>query len=124
MILDHPNPLQIHMSANLRVKLAHMASVWAAKGWQIVILTDVAWKEQGIWEYETVNGKWTIVNTGRIAFAMDNVAGKRWRDGGSIWKKGRKDTSGQIRCASITIPRIGWRRGMHIVGVYITISLM
>ena len=49
------------------VKLHHMLDVFEKRAWDIVILTDVRWKEHGAWEVETEKGWWTIVNKACVA---------------------------------------------------------
>jgi hypothetical protein len=87
-------------------------------GWHIAMLSDVEWESGVIISYRTKAQTWTIVVHGKVAIAMNELTANKWREGGSIWNGGPSTAENAARTMSVTIPKRGWRTGVHTVAVY------
>ena len=88
------------------------------RGVGLAILTDLKFREVGVRTYKTEAQTWTLVVAGAVGFLLNERWAAWWEAGGSKFGMASAQGNEKIRAASITFPRQGWRRGMHVVGVY------
>ena len=55
---------------------------------------------------------------GSVGFLMNEEWAERWTQGGGVFAAATPEGRDKVRAASVTFPRVGWRRGLHVVGVY------
>ena len=88
------------------------------RGVGLGVLTDVKFRESGVREYTTHRQTWTVVVSGKVAFAMNGAWAAWWRQGQSKLVSSTPASGGEVRVAALEFPRVGWRRGLFVVGVY------
>ena len=86
------------------------------RGWEAAMLSDVAFGDIPIREYQTKTQTWTMIVRGKVAIALSEGMAARWIKGGAeIWGAESKNN----RSMALRIPRNGRRRGITIIA-YIT----
>ena len=94
-------------------KQRRLFGLWGMRGWNIALISDVAYGGQGVREYKHGRRTWTIVHKGKVAIAMDESTARWWRRGGSKWQGSDDGLS-----LKVELPCAGWRPGRTVVAVY------
>ena len=88
------------------------------RGVGLAILSDLKFPEVGVRTYRTALQCWTLVAVGSVGFLMNEEWADWWTQGGGVFAAATPEGRDKVRAASVTFPRVGWRRGLHVVGVY------
>ena len=84
--------------------------------WGLVTLTDLSFREDGVRTYRCRGSTWYLVVRQKVGFLMSEVWWNWWQSGGAVvYQK-------SYRIAALSFPRVGWRRGLFVVGVYVPTS--
>ena len=80
--------------------------------WDIVGLTDLKYREDGVRRFRHKGLDYFLVIAGRVGFLMNRSWYQWWQDGGAILYQR------SVRVAALQFPREGWRRGLMLSCVY------
>ena len=53
------------------LKMEALLSMWDARGWGAVLLSDLQYGKDGIYEYRSKENVWTVVVSGRVGIALN-----------------------------------------------------
>ena len=87
------------------------------RGWQFCLFTDLKYPENGVREYTTGGGKWTMVVQGKVGIALIQKWTDWWRESGAkTWYPGTAGNR-ENRELAIQLNRKGWRKGLFRGGI-------
>jgi len=102
------------------MKTECLLALASARKWCFCIFSDVRFSENGVREYNTKSGKWTVIIQGRVAIGLNAKWSKTWREGGAkVVHPGR---TASTRCMAVEIAGEGWVRGWYLTAVYAPIG--
>ena len=93
------------------IKLKCLIHRMLIQKWGCIVLTDIKGVD-GTHSFSYGGRTWTLISRGKGGFLLEDVWTTWRRDGGS-----KVYTDGP-RVSGIQFPRVGWRRGLYITGVY------
>ena len=81
-------------------------------------MTDLNLPYNGVREYTTEKGKWTMIVQGKVGFLLDEELTDRWRVGGAKVVMVGSTTSNLTRVVMVSLPGCGRGRGLSLVASY------
>ena len=100
------------------IKTQCLLDLLEKRGVGLGVFTDVKFRESGVREYTTDSQSWRAVVSGKVAFVMNVAWTGWWRQGQSKLISSTPAAGGEVRVAALEFPRVGWRRGLFVVGIY------
>ena len=97
---------------NQELKIQCLLTRMALQRWGLITLTDLMFRENGVRTYRHRGKSWYLVHRQQVGFLMSEVWWNWWQAGGAVvYQK-------SSRVAAIDFPRMGWRRGLYVAGIY------
>ena len=82
------------------------------------MLTDLVHRTNGVREFETAKGRWTMIIQGTVGILLDEGLTARWRTGGAeVVMVGRSDARTN-RCVMVKLCGKGKGRGLNLIAAY------
>ena len=97
---------------NQELKIQCILTRMAIQRWGLITLTDLMFRDDGVRTYRPRGKTWYLVHRQKVGFLMSEVWWNWWQAGGAvIYQK-------SARVSAIAFPRMGWRRGLYVAGIY------
>lgn len=94
-----------------------IVQVMQERKWNVALLTDLRYKEDGFRELKKGNDTWILIHCGRVGVALDPFWANKWRNGGAQMLKG-SGTDMHNRFFGVPIYGEGWKPGFCLIPVY------
>ena len=98
-------------------KLRCIAAVVAERRWNVALLTDLRFPENGCREFKVGSSTWLLIHEGRVGVALDPFFAHRWRGSGSTMYKAKGEDI-HNRMIGVSIPGTGWKPGLLLIPIY------
>ena len=86
------------------------------QGWGCVVVTDLKFPDDAVRTYRQHGQAWHLVVCQQVGFLLTAQWWTWWQAGGSVCYRRSS------RVAALGFPRVGWCRGLYLIGVYAPIS--
>lgn len=98
-----------------------LVHVMQERQWNVALLTDLRYKEDGFRELKLGNATWILIHCGRVGVALDPFWANKWRNGGAQILKGSGPDIAN-RFFGIPIYGEGWKPGFCLIPVYVPLA--